>query len=199
MSKKLFFLLLVTVFSLGLSACSQTSPVETPTPDSTGGALDQNDGKMEHNMANSNVPFDAQFIDSMIEHHEGAISMAEQALGQSEHPEIKQLAEAIIAAQQQEIEQMKAWRQAWYPDLASTGGMDMGMGDMAVSAEGEQPFDQRFITAMISHHQGAINMAKTAQTQAEHVEIKQLANAIISAQEAEIKQMQTWSQQWFGQ
>ena len=39
----------------------------------------------------------------MIDHHEGAIRMAKLALEQAEHPELRQLAEAIIEAQEGEI------------------------------------------------------------------------------------------------
>ncbi len=143
------------------------------------------------------TPFDAQFIDGMIEHHQGAIDMAQEVLQQAERAELKTMAEAIIAAQKGEIEQMQAWRTAWYPDLPATGGMEMGMGDMMISSDESIPFDQRFITAMISHHQGAIEMAKMAQSMAEHQEIKELADAIITAQQAEIEQMQEWEQAWF--
>jgi uncharacterized protein (DUF305 family) len=143
-------------------------------------------------------PFDAQFIDSMIEHHQGAIEMAQQALEQAEHAELQQMAEDIVAAQTQEIEQMTSWRQAWYPDLAPTGGMDMGMGEMMIADDASKPFDQRFIEAMISHHQGAIEMAQMAQQMAEHQEIQTLADAIIAAQQTEIEQMQGWLQEWYG-
>jgi uncharacterized protein (DUF305 family) len=154
---------------------------------------------MDHSMMmDPSRPFDAQFIDSMIEHHRGAIDMAEQVLAEAEHPELRALAEAIIAAQTQEIEQMTAWRQAWYPDLAPTGGMGMGMGEMMIAEDASKPFDQRFLEAMISHHQGAIDMALMAQPMAEHQEIKDLADAIIGAQEAEIAQMQAWLQEWYG-
>ena len=152
---------------------------------------------MDHGTMGS-APFDAQFIDSMIEHHNGAIAMAEQALTESERPEIKELAQNIITSQRQEVEQMTAWREQWYPDLEPTGGMGMSMGDMELSSDGSQPFDQRFIAAMIGHHNGAISMAREALTKAEHPEIKQLAEAIIKAQEAEVAQMQQWNTEWFG-
>lgn len=156
-------------------------------------------GGMDHNMMNVDPtqPFDAQFIDSMLEHHRGAVAMAEAALAQAEHEELLALAKAIIAAQTQEIEQMTAWRQSWYPALAPTGGMGMDMGEMAISANASKSFDQRFIDAMISHHQGAIDMAQMAQQMAEHAEIKTLADAIITAQQAEIEQMQRWLEAWF--
>jgi len=155
---------------------------------------------MDHSMmhVDPTKPFDAQFIDSMLEHHQGAVEMAEQVLEEAEHEELRTLAEAIIAAQTQEIEQMTAWRESWYPDLPSTAGMNMSMGEMTISDDASKPFDQRFLEAMISHHQGAIDMAKMAPQMAEHPESKTLADAIIKAQQAEIAQMQSWLQAWYG-
>jgi uncharacterized protein (DUF305 family) len=147
----------------------------------------------------STAPYDGQFIDSMIAHHQGAIAMANQALQEASRPELKTLAQTIITAQEAEVKQLQDWRTAWYPDLADTGGMEMDMGDMEVSGDTNVPFDQRFITAMIAHHEGAIAMAKDAQQKAEHSEIKTLGQNIISAQESEITQMQQWQQEWFGQ
>jgi uncharacterized protein (DUF305 family) len=61
-------------------------------------------------------PFDKAFIDAMMPHHQSAIEMAQVALKESENPEIKELAETIVIAQQREIQQMLQWRQAWYPE-----------------------------------------------------------------------------------
>jgi len=144
------------------------------------------------------APFDAMFIDSMTEHHQGAIEMAQQALEEAEHPELQTLAREIIAAQQDEIDQMQAWREEWYPGLAPTGGMSMPMGTMEISPDASVPFDQRFIDAMIPHHEDAIMMANEALVQAEHVEIRNAAQAIIEAQTAEITQMEEWKAEWYG-
>ena len=57
--------------------------------------------------------FDLAFIDAMIPHHQSAIMMAQMAVERAQHPELKALAQAIIDAQQQEVEQMQAWRVAW--------------------------------------------------------------------------------------
>jgi uncharacterized protein (DUF305 family) len=61
-------------------------------------------------------PFDKAFIDAMIPHHQSAIEMAQVASEKSNNPQIKELAVNIISAQQREIEQMKQWRQDWYPE-----------------------------------------------------------------------------------
>jgi uncharacterized protein (DUF305 family)/uncharacterized cupredoxin-like copper-binding protein len=58
--------------------------------------------------------FDRAFIDMMIPHHESAIMMAQVALANAKHQELKDLAREIIDAQQREIDQMQGWRAAWY-------------------------------------------------------------------------------------
>jgi uncharacterized protein (DUF305 family) len=60
-------------------------------------------------------PFDKAFIDAMVPHHQSAIEMAQLAREKSKNPQIKELAKNIISAQQTEIEQMKQWREQWYP------------------------------------------------------------------------------------
>jgi len=52
---------------------------------------------------------------------------------------------------------------------------------------------------MILHHQGAVAMAEAALKNAKHQEIKDLAKAIITAQNAEIQRMQEWQASWYGQ
>ncbi len=58
--------------------------------------------------------FDKAFISSMIAHHQGAIDMATEAKKSAKHDEIKAMADAIIAAQTKEINDMKGWYKAWY-------------------------------------------------------------------------------------
>ena len=75
---------------------------------------------------------------------------------------------------------------------------DMSMSDMTSSLKGKtgDDFDKAFISEMIAHHQGAIDMAKLAQQNAKHDEVKSLANDILSAQSKEIDTMQTWQTDW---
>lgn len=79
----------------------------------------EHDGMMNMVEANEALktaePFDRAFIDATIPHHEMAIDAAEMAQQRAEHAEIRTLASGIIEAQQREIDEMKAWRAAWYP------------------------------------------------------------------------------------
>lgn len=138
--------------------------------------------------------------------------MAQEALQKSKRPEIQKLAKAIIAAQDQEIKQMQAWRKTWYPKAPAEAQMwDPGMGHMmAMSSQmmdsmmmnqplgaADPQFDLKFINAMIPHHEAALVMAKDALNKSKRVEIQQLAKDILSSQQAEITQMKAWRKTWY--
>jgi uncharacterized protein (DUF305 family) len=68
-------------------------------------------------------PFDREFIDMMVPHHQGAIRMARVELDKGEDPELKALAEAIIDAQAKEIDEMNTWRVEWFGQISPAGGV----------------------------------------------------------------------------
>jgi uncharacterized protein (DUF305 family) len=72
---------------------------------------------MNHELkGKSGLEFDKAFLKEMIVHHEGAVDMAKQALNNSEHVEIKNMANAIISTQNKEIQDMKSWLALWFGD-----------------------------------------------------------------------------------
>lgn len=77
-------------------------------------------GMMENGMGMSMMlqgragdDFDQAFLTLMIPHHQDAINMANDALKNAKHDEIKQMARDIITAQQKEIDMMKGWQESW--------------------------------------------------------------------------------------
>ncbi len=162
------------------------------------------------------APFDAQFLDQMIVHHQGAIMSTQAMIADSTRPELRALAGDIITSQRAQLKQMKTWRAQWYPELAPTfamgGGLMSGsmMGDrsadgggmmsgsmmgngatgmMGGSMMGGPGTDRMYLQMMIAHHQLAVDMAEQARTQATHPGLRDLAAAIATEQAAQITQM----------
>lgn len=88
------------------------------------------------------------------------------------------------------------------PDGTMMGGdgssMSSMMMDMNAALRGKtgDEFDKAFLSEMIVHHQGAIDMAELALTNAGKQEIKDLSKAIITAQTKEIAEMKAWQKSW---
>jgi len=73
---------------------------------------------------------------------------------------------------------------------------DMSMMSSSLKGLKGDEFDKKFISEMITHHEGAVDMAELALTNAKHQEVKTMAQNIISAQTKEIDEMQTWQKDW---
>jgi uncharacterized protein (DUF305 family) len=146
---------------------------------------------------------DEAFIDAMVPHHQGAIAMAEVALKNAEHEEIKELSRNIVSTQQSEIEELKSIKKEEF----GTSNVPMEMSPQQMRGMGmmmdpkrlskREPFDEAFIDAMIPHHRSAIQMAQVASKKSKIPEIKKLAENILSAQKREIEQMKQWRKQWY--
>lgn len=206
-------LLLLSILGLVLGACGASGADDDADhgghSNATPAAAIEGRSDASHDGApTAGAEFDQQFIASMSAHHESAIQMARVAVEQAEHPELQQLANEIIRAQEAENEQMARWNEEWYGgesnNVSDNGHSNMpGMqmeGAMGVSAEelrDAEPFDRAFIDAMIPHHQGAIVDARAAIEKARHPELRELAENIVKTQQREIDQMEQWRSEWY--
>jgi uncharacterized protein (DUF305 family) len=146
------------------------------------------------------------FLAGMIPHHEGALESAVVALERTERPEVRELAQAIIAAQTAEVETMQGWLEAWYPERstdAAEADMDAhmtGMGAEALRGLSGDAFDKAFLEGMMAHHKLAVQMAEALLEGdlSEHAEVEGLAHEVIETQTSEIDRMQTWLEAWYG-
>lgn len=79
-------------------------------------------------------------------------------------------------------------------DMSGHGDMQMEMDSMtsALKDKSGKDFDKEFLSQMIVHHEGAVEMAEMAGVQASDPRVKALAKNIIEAQQKEIKDMKAW-------
>ena len=145
---------------------------------------------------------DVVFAQGMIAHHEQAIEMADIALDPSigASADVQDLATRVKAAQDPEIEIMTEWLTAWGQpvQMDTSGDHDMSSMEGIMSAEEMDElggatgaeFDTMWLEMMIRHHKGAISMAEAVKASGSNPDVLSLAEQIITAQQAEIEEMQ---------
>jgi uncharacterized protein (DUF305 family) len=161
------------------------------------------------------TPVDRAFVREMIPHHAMAVEMAGMAEMQARHARLETLAASIVEDQNAEIHEMKAVakrlnvkpvasgheeHEAMMRDADTLGlamedmGMDMEMDEL----DGAKPFDRMLIDMMITHHQGAIRMARAELAKGTSAQLRKIARGIVAAQKREITQMNSWRKAWYG-
>ncbi|MFE7416582.1 DUF305 domain-containing protein [Rhodococcus sp. NPDC057529] len=169
--------------------------------DSAGTSTSAATTSVAHSQARFNDA-DIAFLNGMYPHHAQAVEMADLVAGRTENADVVALAAAIEAAQQPEMDRMTDWLQQWGQPLPASdmsgmdhGGTDHGDGMMstdrmdALTALSGAEFDRQWLTMMIEHHEGAIDMANTELADGENPDAKQLATDIVTAQQREIADM----------
>ncbi|MEW6611580.1 DUF305 domain-containing protein [Thermithiobacillus tepidarius DSM 3134] len=150
------------------------------------------------------APYDLQFLDTMIQHHRGAIEMARLAEQKAQHDELKTFARKTQKDQQQDIEEMQRYRERWYggkpdavnaalPGMRGTLGMEMGP---LQDAKGDA-FDRLFLDMIKKHHDGAVALSKDAQQKAAHPELRKLAGKMLQMNQEDIKKAERWQTAWY--
>ncbi len=206
--KKIYIALIgLVVIAGGVTAWQLTNSKKTATVSTSNSMQASSISAMQKQYQGyKGVTYDKMFLAGMIAHHTGAVDMANLALTNAKHQEIKDLANAIVTAQTSEIASMTSWQTQWgYPATSGTNmqdhsamAMENEMAGMTNSLKGKtgDDFDKAFLTAMMAHHQEAIDMSTPAATNASHQEVKTLASNIITAQTKEISEMRNWQTQW---
>jgi len=136
----------------------------------------------------------------MIPHHEQAVEMSDMMIGRIVSEATAVLAEQIRASQTAEVSLMQGFLADWGveldPHAGHSGDHSMGEGMMSdeqldelMSTNGVD-FERMWLTMMLEHHKGAIAMASAVMADGAEPRVRALAEAIITAQEAEIAQIE---------
>lgn len=202
--------------ALVLGACSSSS--DSAASDTTAGSVAKDTSASETVPADvaaadtnaADAAFNADdvtFAQGMIPHHQQAVEMSTIALDPARNAgaKVKDLASRIQGAQDPEIELMTGWLKEWGQPVDGMGGMSTegtNMADMdgmegmmtaeemtGLEAATGPAFDKLWLEMMVRHHQGAVAMSKTVETDGRAAVVRELAGKIVSAQEAEIAEM----------
>lgn len=201
MKKTSPLLALLVATLLALTACGSNRSSNASGDTSTGARFDK---------------ADVAFAQGMIPHHQQAVQMSRMARSHAAGVAVTKLADGIEAAQGPEIDTMTRWLKAWGKSVPTSsnqhgsagGGMKgMEMGDGSHMDTSNMPgmmsardlgqldrargarWDQMFLTMMIDHHAGAIEMARAEQAHGSNPDAIALAKRIEAAQTAEIAKM----------
>lgn len=137
---------------------------------------------------------EAMFLQMMIPHHQQAIVISDLAISISKNEDILKLANQIKGAQAPEIDQMKSWLKA--AGLGEDPGHSMhAMAGMLTDSQLEQlknstgkDFDRQFLSGMIAHHQGAVEMVRMIENSSD-LKLRDFGEQIIQSQSSEIAVM----------
>lgn len=152
---------------------------------------------------------DVDFATQMLPHHAQAVQMVVMAQGRELDAPVAALMEDIRTAQVPEIETMSDWLTAWDEPVPATSldhanadkdtGDMSGMSDMpgmmtsdqmgALEAATGSAFQTMWLQMMVSHHEGAVEMANLEIEDGTNAEAVALATSIVKSQTAEIASM----------
>ena len=186
-----------------LSGCGGGDEPVAQTPSGATGSPSTTPGSAAATEPGSGA--DIEFASGMIPHHGQAMEMAGMATSKAGSAKVKEFAEKVMAAQGPEITALSGLLSGWGEPVpaaaghdSSMAGMDHGDSGMMSSqqmddlkaAEGAE-FDRMWVDMMIDHHEGAVTMSRTEVAEGANSQAKELAEAIIDAQTAEIAELKS--------
>jgi uncharacterized protein (DUF305 family) len=135
---------------------------------------------------------DLRYVNAMIAHHQGAMSLARQAAQYGQRQEIKDLAAAILKDEPEAIAELYTWKKDWYQDKRQVSeSYQVRLG------EGDDKFDLRFLNALIAHHQAGVLMTQEIRSKSNRAEVLNNADAVELFLNNGISMLKDWRSSWY--
>ena len=225
MNTKILFLITLTTGMYFFSACNNGTATDKANSDTSAKSSINNDtadkkmsvadtGKMENALMGAmnkmmgkmdvmemSGNFDTDFATMMIQHHQGAIDMAQIEVSKGTDEKIKGMAQNIITKQTEEqgkLSEMVKGRSSAPPKMDTIHAehqLHDAMINMMDKIKGMQMTgntDKDFVMMMIPHHESAIEMAKSELLHGKNSGLKQMAKKGIADQTKEINDFKAW-------
>ncbi|GAA2301675.1 hypothetical protein GCM10010149_58650 [Nonomuraea roseoviolacea subsp. roseoviolacea] len=141
---------------------------------------------------------DVMFTQMMIPHHRQGIEIAKLGAARGRSPEVRTLAAAVAATQQDEVEMMLRWLYAWEQPLTAPSGAHDHHGGMPETDRARiaalarsKAFDRDFLTLLMAHQDDAVRMAGTEAASGANPEARSWAERVRESRRAQIAQMRS--------
>ena len=141
---------------------------------------------------------DVTFAQQMILHHQQELKLTALTEERTRDDAVRRLADDISATQRAEVELLSGWLEEWgedfprdsdYADGKLPGMLTAGEMDGLAQARGEV-WRELFLTYLIEHHRGAIEIAADEEANGKHAGALRLAAEIQATQQAEIQRIE---------
>jgi uncharacterized protein (DUF305 family) len=139
---------------------------------------------------------DGELAAMLIEHHQGAIRMAQREQAQGEDPKVKQLARDTARKQARELDQLQEIAQKYgaKPHMPEKMQQKQQQSEQMLQQAKGRDLDEQFLHQMIEHHQDGIAMVKASQPNLKDQKLRDLTQKMIKDQQEEIEKMQKMHQ-----
>ena len=187
-----------TTHSSGMRDTMSTMTNDTMSHDMNTGMMSSMQPTM-HKMQGMNMTgdFDVDFANMMIEHHQGALDMAQMEISGGKDEKMKAMAQKILTDQKKEQQEVRDFVSGY-----KRSGMKHGEGALQKSTSSAMDqmksmpmsgdMDKDFATMMIHHHEHGVSMAKMEVKNGMSSKLKQMAQKMITKQNQEIKEFKNW-------
>jgi len=207
MKNKILISLTLLISAYILQSCGDTNKHKTQKQ--MDNSMSPDNMKMDHGMMTSmnsamdkmhdmqmSEDFDHDFAHMMVMHHQAAVDMSKIELSKGTNAQIKKMAQNIITGQTAEIVQLeqfiknhKVTKGEMHHQLGeSMKSMMEKMNKMKMTGN----TDKDFVMMMIPHHECAVSMAEAELAHGKQMELKKMAQNIISDQKKEIAEFNAW-------
>lgn len=197
--KKIIFFIILFVMSLTFMACNkETSGIILQEHDDNRMMDSMHTMMMRMESMTMTMDPEIDFSEMMMMHHEGAINMSAALLSSGKNDSLKRFAQKVIANQRAEVAVFMSIRGTLIADNIDMEYMQEQMDNMDKVAKAADvqiitgDIDNDYATLMMLHHQSAIDDANGYLHHGNNLQLKEIANNIITAQNKEIIELSNW-------
>jgi uncharacterized protein (DUF305 family) len=145
------------------------------------------------------APYEAHFLEFMIDHHLGGVALATRCSERAVHEELRALCHHSLADQQRQIALFRSWLRQWYGvDYAGTMHPSAEANVQRLSAVSGTAFENDFLTTFSAHHVVTIVGSRQAVGAVPHDELRHEAQLMVTNQTHQVMAMQAWDCHWYG-